>query len=69
MTVILNLNMQNKTALIHCLILENPDNPAPEESSPKKGSYDYQKKASTLKQADIMYMFNKASKTDCCGTS
>jgi hypothetical protein len=22
-----------------------------------------------MKQADIMYMFNKASKTDCCGTS
>jgi hypothetical protein len=68
MTVILNLNMQNKTALIHCLIIENHDNPAPEECSPN-GSYDYQKKASTLKQADIMHVFNKASKTDCCGTS
>jgi hypothetical protein len=33
------------------------------------GSFDYQKKASTLKQTDIMYMLNKAFKTDCCGTS
>ena len=69
MTVILNLNMYNKTALIHCLIIENPHNLAPEECRTKTGSSDYQKKASTLQQADIMYMFNSASKTDCCGTS
>jgi hypothetical protein len=71
MTVILNLNMYNKTALIHCLIIENPDNPAPEECRPMTGSSDYQKNASTLKQADIIYMcmFNKASNTHCCGTS
>jgi hypothetical protein len=45
MTVILNLNMYNITALIHCLIIENPDNPAPEGCRPKTGSFDYQKKA------------------------
>jgi len=61
--------MHNKTALIHWLIIENPDNLAPEECGPKIGSFDYQKKSSTLKQADIMYMFNKAFKIDCCGTS
>jgi hypothetical protein len=69
MTVILNLNMYNKTALIHCLIIENSDNPAPEECTLKTRSFDYQKKASTLKQANILYMFNRASKTDSCGTS
>ena len=49
MTVILTLNKYNKTALIHCLIIANPDNPASEKCSPKTGSFDfYQKKASTL---------------------